>query len=61
MSSWFVRLLELIGFCQHRWEFERRIREQNLRYGYRHQSDIYHCSKCNRYKTEEVPGSQTRM
>lgn len=48
-------------WCSHEWDFERRIREQNLRAGDKHQSDIYKCRICKRFRVEEVPGSATRL
>lgn len=48
-------------WCDHQFEFERRIREQNIRLGYRHQSDIYKCKLCKRIRVDEVPGSATRL
>lgn len=46
-------------FCEHDWVFEKKIREQNLRSGYRHDSHIFRCSYCGAHKTVELPPDHT--
>lgn len=39
--------------CEHEWLFMIRIREQNLRSGHRHYSNVYRCERCFKTKTVE--------
>ncbi len=57
VDNWIDRLIGNI-FCKHEWVFERRIREQNLRGGYNHWSNLSNCKHCGRHKVEEVPQEQ---
>ena len=54
LSNMFDRFVEAI-FCQHDWVFDRKIREQNLRAGFEHDSHIFTCSLCGREKVIELP------
>ena len=55
---WFLnaidRLIEHV-FCKHQWVFEKRIKEQNLRGGYSHFSNVLHCTRCRKMQTLEIP------
>ncbi len=40
-------------FCRHEWTWWKNVDDRNLRTGHRHQSSVYVCVKCARYKTLE--------
>ena len=41
-------------FCNHRWVYSNTVKEQNLRAGYKHWSEVYVCEKCGKHKTVEL-------
>jgi len=45
-------------FCSHNWEYQRTVREQNLRGGYAHDSELYKCVVCEKWKTVELPPAE---
>jgi hypothetical protein len=53
-DSLFDRVIYFL-FCTHDWEFQQKIREQNLRGGFAHDSHVFKCLHCGKFKTVELP------
>lgn len=49
-----LRWIKNLLVCNHDWQHIDTIKEQNLRGGYEHWSDVYVCKKCGKYRSEEM-------
>jgi hypothetical protein len=62
---WLLKLIEWVDtridraiewiWCPHEWEFQKKVREQNLRSGHAHDSHVFRCVRCGKLKTVELP------